>query len=74
MGNEDQALTAHTKKNRRDYHHPNGKNSHKNKKDNSKIYSIDLSKIRCYTCDKRGHFARECPTNKGVSHKKKSTK
>ena len=30
MENEDQALTAHTKKSRRDYHHPNGKHSHQN--------------------------------------------
>ena len=42
MGNEDQALTVHTKKIRKDYHHPKGKHSHQ--KHNPKRYSRDLSK------------------------------
>ena len=32
------------------------------------------SKIRCYTCDERGHFTRNCPMNKNVSKKKKNSK
>ena len=72
MGNEDQALTVHTKKIRKDYHHPKCKHSHH--KDNPERYSRDLSKIKCYTCDERGHFARECLRNKGGSHKKKGNK
>ena len=72
MGNEDQALTAHTKKIRRDHYHPKkGKHSHQNQNDNPRR---DLSSIRCYTCDKRGHFARHCPRNKDLSHKKKDNK
>ena len=74
MGNEDQALTTHTKKSKRDYHHPNGKHSHQNQKDNPRIYRRDLSKIRCYTCDEKRHLSRECPRNKGGLDKKKGKK
>ena len=69
MGSEDQALTVHSKKRRRDYHHPKGKHSHQ--KDNPRRYNRDLSKLRCFTCDERGNFARDCPRNKRNSHKKK---
>ena len=68
MGSEDQALTVHSKKTRRSSHHPRGKSFHK---DNTRKY---LSRIRCYTCDKKGHHARECPRNKNASHKKKGNK
>ena len=51
MGSEDQALTVHSKKTRRSSHHPIGMHSHK---DNTRK---DLSRIRCYTCDEKGHFA-----------------
>ena len=27
-----------------------------------------------YTCDEKGHFARDCPRDKGGSHKKKDNK
>ena len=72
MGNEDQALTVHSKKSRRDNHHHQGKHSHQ--KDNSVRTNKDLSKLRCYTCDERGHFARNCPMNKSGSEKKKNHK
>ena len=68
MGSEDQALTVHSKKTKRISHHPRGKNSHK---DNTRK---DLSRIRCYTCDEKGYYARGCPRNKNVSHKKKGNK
>ena len=68
MGSEDQALTVHSKKPRRGSHHHRGKSFHK---DNSRKY---LSKIRCYTCEEKGHYSRECPRNKNVSHKKKGNK
>ena len=69
MGNEYQALTAHTKKIRRDYHHPKGKHSHQ--KYNPIRYSRYLSKLKCYTCDERGHFARNCPMKKKKSYKRR---
>ena len=72
MGSENQALTVHSKKIRRDYHHPKGKHSHQ--KDNPKRYSRDLSKIKCYICDKKLHFSIECPRKKSGSHKKKGNK
>ena len=72
MGSEYQALTVHSKKSRRDYHHPKGKHSHQ--KDIPSIYKKDLSKLKCYTCDEKGHFAKDCPRNRGISHKKKDIK
>ena len=56
-GSEYQALIAHSKKTRRDYHHSKGKISHSRR---------DLSTIRCYTCDEKGHISKYCP-NKGNS-------
>ena len=69
MGSEDQDLTVHSKKSRRRPHYSKGKDSHH--RENSRR---DLSKLRCYTCDERGHFAKDCPKNKGHSHKKKGNK
>ena len=65
MGSEDQALTVHSKKGRRNPHSSKGNNSHNRK---------DLSRLRCYTCDERGHFAKDFPKNKVHSHKKKVNK
>ena len=64
MGNEDQALTVHSKKTRRNHHHSKGKISHPKR---------DLSTIRCYTCDEKGHISRFFP-NKGNLKKKKENK
>ena len=61
MASEDQALIVDTKKTRRDHVHSKGKNSHSRR---------DLSTIRCYTCDEKGHISKYFP-NKGKSHKKK---
>ena len=60
MGSEDQALTIHSKKNIRDYHHSKGKHLHSRK-----------TQLRCFTCDEIGHYAKNCPRNKRNSHKKK---
>ena len=69
MGSEDQALTVHSNKGRRNSHHSRGKTFHHK-------YNIrkDLSKLRCYTCDERGDFAKDCPRNKINYHKKKGNK
>ena len=64
MGSEDQALTSHTKKTKRDHHHSKGKISHSKR---------DLSTIRCYTCDEKGHISKYFP-NKGNSKKKNGNK
>ena len=72
MGNEDQTLTVHSKKIKGNNHHHQGKHSHQ--KDNSVRSNKDLSKLRCYTCDERGNFARNCPMNKNSSKKNKNQK
>ena len=63
MGSEDQALTTHSKKERRKPY--KGKNFHPKR---------DLSRVRCYTCDEKGHFAKDCPKSKNHSQKKKGSK
>ena len=68
MGIEDQALIVHSKKRKRGSHHSRGKHFYKT---NPRKY---FSRIICYTCDEKGHYARECPRNKNVSHKKKGNK
>ena len=70
MGSEDQALTVHSRKGRRENHHHQGKHSHQK---NNPVRG-DPSKLRCYTCDEIRHFARNCPMNKNVSKKKKKSK
>ena len=59
MGNEDQALTVHSKSHskstKRRSQHFRGKHFHK---DNTRR---DLSRIIFYTCDEAGHYARNCP-------------
>ena len=64
MGSEDQALTTHTKKTRRDYHHSKGKMSHSRR---------DMSIVICYTCDEKVHKSKYFP-NKGNSKKKRGNK
>ena len=65
MGSEYQALTVQSKKRRTGHH----KGKHSCKKKNTR-----KSKYICYTCDERGHLARDCPRNKDRSHKRKGNK
>ena len=60
---------SHSTKSIRDKHHHQGKHAHQ--KDNYVRSNKDLSKLKCYTCDERGHFARDCPRNKRRSSPKK---
>ena len=60
MGNEDQALTVHSKRTRRNHHHSKGKISHRKR---------DLSTIRCYTCDEKGHISRFFPNKRNLKKK-----
>ena len=60
MGSEDQALTVHSKKNRRNNYHSKGKTSHSRK---------DLSTIRCYTCDEKGHISKFFPNKRNLRKK-----
>ena len=57
MGSEDQALTTHTKKAKRDHHHSKGKPYQSRR---------DWDTVRCYTCDEKGHISKYFP-NKGNS-------
>ena len=65
---EDQALVVHTRKNykkkekKENYQH-NKKKDKKQKKTNR-----DPSNVRCYTCDEKGHFVRDCRIKKKRHH------
>ena len=60
MGSEYQALTVHSKKNRRINYHSKGKISQ------SRKY---LNTIRCYTCDKKGHISKFFPNKRNLRKK-----
>ena len=65
MGSEDQALIVQSKKPKSNHH----KSKYSNQRNNFKK-PRDKYRFICYTCDERGHFARECAKNKSISHKK----
>ena len=69
MESEDQALTVQSKKTKSSHHR--SKYSHQR---NNFRKPRDKSKFIFYTCDERGHFARDSPRNKNISHKKRGNK
>ena len=72
MGNEDQSLTTHTKNNKGEHpHHKKEKDHHQNKRDNFRRTRRDLSNVRCYTCDEKGHYSKDCAKNKKKKNNKK---
>ena len=69
MGSEDQALTVQSKKTRTSHHR--GKHSHQR---NNFRNPRESSKYIFYTCDERGHFARDCPRNKVALIRRRETR
>ena len=69
MGSEYQALTIQSKKSRSIHH----RSKYSHHRYNSRK-PRDKSKYIFYTCDKKGHFSRDCPKKKSSSHKKKGSK
>ena len=65
---EYQALTVHTRNNLNKKEKKD--NFHHNKKKDKKLNNTkrDLPNVRCYTCDEKGHFARDCPIRKRIHH------
>jgi hypothetical protein len=57
---ENQALVAHVKK-RKERRNNSPKKNRRSVPDHKK----DVSKIRCFNCQKLGHFAYQCPQGKG---------
>jgi hypothetical protein len=57
---ENQALAAHVKK-RKERRNTSPKKTRRSVPDHKK----DVSKIRCFTCKKLGHFSYQCPQGKG---------
>ena len=66
---DDQSLTVHAKKDR------SKRENHPHKR--PKIFQMnhrsqrDYSNLRCFTCDEKRHFAKDCPRNKGSTKAKK---
>ena len=60
---EDQALAAHTRKAKK---RPSAKIGGRRFPEKRK----DLSHIRCFNCDKKGHFAKDCPKKSSKSKDK----
>ena len=69
IGSEDQTLTIQSKKPKSIHH----RSKYSNQRNNFRK-PRDKSKFIFYTCNERGHFARDCPKNKSSSHKKKGNK
>ena len=62
---DDQALAVYTRKNFK----KKEKFYHKKKKDKKqKKTKRYTSNVRCYTCDEKGNFARDCPISKKRHH------
>ena len=62
---DDQVLTAQAKKNEGKREDRSNRRSKKFQKNNRP--RRDYTNLRCFTCDKKCHFSRDCPKNKGSS-------
>ena len=65
--NDNQALIAHAKKEKskkEEHSHKKPRRFQKNHRSQK-----DYSSYRCYTCDEKGHLARDCPKGKGHGKK-----
>ena len=65
---DDQALTVYTRKNFKKKENKEWFYHNKKKDKKSKKTKIDLLNVRCYTCDEKGHFERDCPMRKRRHH------
>ena len=68
---DDQSLTVHTRKNFKKKEKKENFNHNKKKDKKPKKTKRDTSNVRCYTCDEKGHFARDCPKIKDSFNEKK---